>query len=393
MTEPRKTIIESTFELLAGYTVNRFYNDIYANASESFNRNSGVSITTTYLRLISTYSRAIDDPQFIPAEIKLLHEFYQIKTAFTSISLRDMEDKICCCFVPPDHFGAMTSHDKDRVTVDILAHMIKLTAHVVIDGGMMSAIIDDRTNSQFHVRKLMDMNIAWLSEKRENLYKKFASRVLAAGSYRHIPHGESPDIVEKMRAMLSEKIHENAQLATFKEKIERVIPAMKQKIAELTKAAESAKQDLARGRLEFERAKSDYEARLGAVDESSLRSARAENLILRDENGRLKADLMAAKMQPDNSNSLLEISQLRSENSQVKSENARLQAEHNNLQAAMRRNQSELESIREELDNIKKESAPDGLLDESESSDSASDSDDDVGLRARKKLEERMLKQ
>lgn len=377
MSEPRKTIVESTFELLAGYIVNRFYNDIYVHATENFNRNSGVSITTCYVRLISTYARAIDDAQFIPQEIKLLHEFYQEKTAFSTISLREMEDKICCCFVPPDHFSAMTAHDKDRVTVDILAHMIKLTAHIIINGGMMSAVIDDRANSQMHVRKIMDMNVNWLSEKRENLYKKFASHVIAAGTFRHTPPNESPDIVEKMRVMLAEKMRENAELASFKEKIERVVPAMQQKITELTKAAETARQDLTRGRLEFDRARADYETRLGAIDESALKNAKAAALILQDDVGRLKSENATLREELENTRRTAqgESNRLRAELAQARSESAQVRSELSQMQMG-----------------AQTQDTNPGLLDsDSESgSESESDSDEDVGLRAYKKLNQKI---
>ncbi len=389
MSEPRKTIVESTFELLAGYIVNRFYNDIYVHATENFNRNSGVSITTCYVRLISTYARAIDDAQFIPQEIKLLHEFYQEKTAFSTISLREMEDKICCCFVPPDHFSAMTAHDKDRVTVDILAHMIKLTAHIIINGGMMSAVIDDRANSQMHVRKIMDMNVNWLSEKRENLYKKFASHVIAAGTFRHTPPNESPDIVEKMRVMLAEKMRENAELASFKEKIERVVPAMQQKITELTKAAETARQDLTRGRLEFDRARADYETRLGAIDESALKNAKAAVIVLQDDVGRLKSENATLREELENtrrtaqgeSNRLrAELAQARSESTQVRSELARLQAESTQVRSELSQMQMSVQT----------QDTDPGLLDSDSESGSESDSDEDVGLRAYKKLNQKI---
>jgi len=388
MTEPRKTIVESTFELLAGYIVNRFYNDIYIHATENFTRNSSVSITTCYLRLISTYSRAIDDAQFIPSEIKLLHEFYQEKTAFSTISLREMEDKICCCFVPPDHFSAMTAHDKDRVTVDILAHVIKLTANVIVAGGLINAVIDDRGNSSHHVRKLMDMNVAWLSEKRENLYKKFATHVIAAGSFRHMPQSESPDIVEKMRVMLADKIRENAELTAFKEKIERVIPAMQGKITELTKAAESARADLARGRGEFERARIDYEARLSAVDESALKNAKAAALVLQDETGRLKSENATLREELEATKRTVQSSSV--ENTRVMGEYNRVTGEYNRARSEITKLQGELMRARDDLANTRRDldAATPGLLDSGSESDS--DSDDDAGLRARKRLEQKM---
>jgi len=370
MSEPRKTVIESTFELLAGFVVNRFYNDIYASAAEKFNRKNSASITTTYVDLISTYARAIDDPTYIPNEIKMLLDFYQAKTAFTSITLREMEDKICSCFVPPDHFSAMASHDKDRVTIDILAHIIKLTANFIINGGI-GGVIDDRGNSIMHVRKLMDANVVWLSEKRENLYKRFASHVIAAGSYRRAPPNEAPDVMEKMRMMIAEKIRENGDLITHKEKTEQLIPAMQRKIKELMRAAETASQDLARGRLEFERARQDYETRLANATNSPE---------LREENARLRNELAARGEIASRGEA-----SAREECAALRLEAQRLRADYLKLQADYAELKKERETVQEE----KNTSNPRGLLDSDSESGDESDSDD-AGLYAKKRLEEKM---
>lgn len=282
----------STFEIIACYFVDIFYNHLYLNAQDShrIHGSKTSSLTEEYKKAIRAYEYGIrKDNKYYQKTIKGVLDYYRTYTRFSTIGLAEFIDRVLGQFLPEEHFSVLTDQEKEFFLNQIITNLITEFTTAVLDIKMLKSVIDNHW-SDHNTRKWIDKFVDIQILEHEKLFKNFLRQVT-----RKSPNYVESDVAEKLREdrdklweqvqqLLGQKCSLEAELAKAKKIVEKLFSELKSR-KELESGNDDKLQKLAEDNNEL------AEKNRQILDENSQLRAEIDNL--REQLDYLRADAPA----------------------------------------------------------------------------------------------------
>lgn len=159
-----------TFEIVAAYYVDIYYNYLYREAKKLKSAGKVASVTEGYKHALSAFIQSLSNPKLYKKSIIGIHNYF-ISIGFTSLSFGSCVDRIICEFVPDDFIGLFSSTRKRSILKTVISNIIKSFTRKIVNSHMVK-IIDHHKNTD-NVRILQDDLIDCLIVEREAQYQKY----------------------------------------------------------------------------------------------------------------------------------------------------------------------------------------------------------------------------
>ena len=167
-TYSRKTI--ETFEIIAAYYVDIFYNHLYFEAKKMRNDKVVTSITEGYKHALTSFMQGIEDPKMYKKSLLAMHTFF-IENEFSNLTFTQCMERVTMEFIPIDYYESVLNSKRSAILRVILNNVNKNFILKLVN-NYLSMIIDQH-NEDDNTRILQDEFIDLLLIEKESMYKKF----------------------------------------------------------------------------------------------------------------------------------------------------------------------------------------------------------------------------
>lgn len=161
-----------TYEILAAYFVDIFYNHLYNEAKKLKINKSCASITEGYKHSLNAFIKGLNNAKLYKKYIIGIHHYY-IAIGFASISFSKCVDRVTQEFIPIDYFNSLSSTQKMGVLRLILNSSLKQFIIIIVKEHLKKII--DFHNEKDNARLLQDALINCFMLERESMYQRFMS--------------------------------------------------------------------------------------------------------------------------------------------------------------------------------------------------------------------------
>lgn len=216
----------STFDIIGSYFVDIFYNDLYLKARDRVKEGRYSSITEAYKANVVNYMHGIKKKEPYMQVCRLLHEYYQRVTVYSTLTFGDFEVRILSQFIPPEYFNLFTEGDKDSNLCAIITRTVQEFGERVLAPEGLRRIIDDHSN-QKNVELLQDIIVDILKIQREEYYVQFAKKINQRSGK------VSEEIVVTLKAKIVEETRKRCTAEQDRDRALNIIKQLVQKISDL----------------------------------------------------------------------------------------------------------------------------------------------------------------
>lgn len=176
------TTTMSTYQLLAAYIVNIYYNHLYVEGIKMKNDKTSpvTSVTEGYKHSVLAFLSAIDNKsktykaRHYAQLLTGINQYFTAWTSFSTLTLSDCINKIVIEFVPSDYFASLNKDQLRNILRMVLTNVIREFSKSVIV-NFLSGIIDNHKEPA-NVEALKERMVDLLIMEREGFYNKFLSR-------------------------------------------------------------------------------------------------------------------------------------------------------------------------------------------------------------------------
>lgn len=166
----KKTL--DTFEIMAAYFVDIYYNHLYHEAKKLRTNNNVSSITEGYKHALNAFMQGIENPKLYKKTLVGIHGYFEL-SGFSSMTFSECIERMTVEFIPQDYYSSVTKPQKTSLLKHVLSQsnkqfiekLVRKFLHLIIDNHM------DEDNT----RILQDEFIDVLIMERENVYHLFIS--------------------------------------------------------------------------------------------------------------------------------------------------------------------------------------------------------------------------
>lgn len=166
----KKTL--DTFEILAAYFVDIYYNHLFAEGKKLRTNKAVNSITDGYKHALNAYIQGIENPRSYKRTLVGIHSFF-ISSGFTSLSFPDCIEKVTEEFIPKDYYASVSKQQKISILKLIICQSNKVFIERLVKNFLKFVI--DTHGEEDNIRVLQDIFIDILMLERENIYHRFIS--------------------------------------------------------------------------------------------------------------------------------------------------------------------------------------------------------------------------
>jgi hypothetical protein len=166
--------IISTFNVIGCYFVDVYYNHLYLNAKDKVNMGaSKKSLTDEYKNCVVLYTTALcKEDKYYKKTLTGIHEYYQMHTRYSNITLRDFINEFIQQFVPIEYYSIMTETDKNTILTKIITDIVKQFSKEVLKIDSLRRIIDQHSN-EINPDILINKIVEIQTVIRENIFHEF----------------------------------------------------------------------------------------------------------------------------------------------------------------------------------------------------------------------------
>lgn len=146
-----------TFNVVATYIVNTYYNHLYAAAVKMKNQGRAVSITDAYRQVACNYYIMVRGDDYCKSKFHdLLSELrdYFEKSGYSALSIQGCIDIIVLNFVPTDYHKYVTNEQKLKVIKRVLLSILADFGNEAVGPMFLTVIIDKRASGRANAGKL-----------------------------------------------------------------------------------------------------------------------------------------------------------------------------------------------------------------------------------------------
>jgi len=268
-----KTI--ETYEFLAAYFVDIFYNHLYNEAKKLKINNSCASVTEGYKHTLNAFIKGLNNAKLYKKYIIGIHHYY-IAIGFASISFTKCVDRVTQEFIPEDYFNSLTSTQKMGVLRLILNSSIKQFITILVKEHLKKII--DFHDEKDNARILQDSMIDCFILERESMYQRF---VLSYNNDNNINTKLINNMQNDIKKLVKEKLilkkkydHLAKMYMNIKKKEEKVIETNNELLSKINENKERERE------REIEIENQTYENKLIEAREREIENQTYENKLI-----------------------------------------------------------------------------------------------------------------
>ncbi len=242
-TYPRKTL--ETFEMVAAYYVDLFYNHLYFEARKLRNDKVVSSITEGYKHALTSFLQGIENPKLYKKSLMAMHTFF-IENGFASLTFTQCTERVTKEFIPEDYYDSVLNTKKNSILRNVLNGVNKNFILKLVN-DYLGMIIDQHAEVD-NTRLLQDEFIDLLLIEKESMYKRFViGKVGAIGGNFSKKHEIFESMQREIKMLCTEK-YESRKLVNKLKKIiiakEEYIQQNLEKIEQLTNIINEMKSEI-----------------------------------------------------------------------------------------------------------------------------------------------------
>lgn len=167
----------NTFEVLGGYVVNMFYNELYSTADRIHMSGKASSVTESFKSVAQVYILQFNKPELLKQTILNVHKYFSAYNLLPSFGYRPWVNMLVKEFVPEDYFTSLSDHNKDSILCICLEKCIKKFAAFALSSDGLSMIIDNHAQTDHNVPIMQDKMLSIIIDQREYMYAQFVSQM------------------------------------------------------------------------------------------------------------------------------------------------------------------------------------------------------------------------
>jgi hypothetical protein len=160
----------STFEVIASFIVDLYYNHFYQEAKRIRIEGRVDSITDGYKHAIKAYLKSFESSESYRKTIVGIHKYYYTTTRFSSISFSECVNEIVKHFIPEDFFDSTTHQQRDGILRTVLINSVKQFSSDVLCSNLLDNLIDNHDEPGI-VRRMQDKMVQALMFEREKMFQ------------------------------------------------------------------------------------------------------------------------------------------------------------------------------------------------------------------------------
>ena len=208
----KKTL--DTYEIIAAYFVDIYYNHLYLEAKKMRTDGSVTSITEGYKHTLNAYLQGIENNKVYKKTLMGIQSLF-IECGFSTMTFSQCIDRMAYEFVPIDYYSNITNTQKTYVLNMVILQSNKKFIEKTVR-KFLSMIIDKHGETD-NIRILQDEFIDILIIEREGMYYKFISKNNA--------EGRSTDnmLVEAMQNEIKKLLSEKYTLSSTNINLKKII--------------------------------------------------------------------------------------------------------------------------------------------------------------------------
>lgn len=161
----------STFEIVASFIVDLYYNHFYQEAKKIRIEGRVESVTDGYKHAVKAYLSSFQNPDSYRKTIVGIHKYYYTTTRFSTISFSECVDEIVSHFIPDDFFESTTNQQRDGILRMVLMTSVKRFSSDVLCSNILDSIIDNHSDTAT-VRDMQNKMVESLMFEREKMFQK-----------------------------------------------------------------------------------------------------------------------------------------------------------------------------------------------------------------------------
>lgn len=198
----KKTL--DTFEILAAYFIDIYYNHLYIEAKKLRTNKSVNSITEGYKHALNAYMQGIENPKLYKKTLSGIHSYFET-AGFGTITFSECIERITVEFIPRDYYSAVTKTQKTSLLKHVLCQSNKVFIEKMVK-KFLALIIDNRKDLD-NARILQDEFIDVLILERESVYHLFIGAQTKSAK-----KDASPVIIDSLRKEIKKLYTEKFEL-------------------------------------------------------------------------------------------------------------------------------------------------------------------------------------
>jgi hypothetical protein len=216
----RKTL--ETFEMVAAYYVDLFYNHLYFEAKKLRNDKVVSSVTEGYKHALSSFLQGIEDPKLYKKSLLAMHTFF-VENGFASLTFTQCTERVTIEFIPEDYYDSVLNSKKNSILRIVLNGVNKNFILKLVNNYL--GMIIDHHNEPDNTRILQDEFIDLLLIEKESMYKRFVVGKTASGGF-----SKKNEIMESMQKEIKRLFAEKYESRKLASKLKKIIIAKEEQI-------------------------------------------------------------------------------------------------------------------------------------------------------------------
>lgn len=233
-----------TYEMVAAYYVDMFYNHLYFEARKLRNDKTVKTITEGYKHTLTAFLQAVEDPALYKKSLLGMHTFFT-DNGFTSITFSNCINRIIHEFIPEDYAESIKDTHKNSILRTVLSNVNKSFIHKIVR-SYLGMIIDNHEEKE-NTRILQDEFVDLLLLERESMYNRFITGRTGGNKKSGVNIALVESMQEEIKTLCSEKYELKKTIANCKKIIvlkDKMVSDNLEKITQLTNLVNELKNEL-----------------------------------------------------------------------------------------------------------------------------------------------------
>lgn len=218
-----------TFEILAAYFVDIYYNHLYIEAKTLRTNKVEESITDGYKHALNAFIQGIENPKLYKKTLTGIHNYFTA-SGFQIMNFYECIDRLTKEFIPQDYYETVSKQQKIAILKLIICQSNKVFLEKVVR-KFIKIIIDNHKDAD-NIRVLQDEMIDIFILERESMYHKFVEKNSNKSNI-------NTKIIESMQHEIKTLLTEKFELKKLVTNLKKIILKNNQEIREEKKYIEA----------------------------------------------------------------------------------------------------------------------------------------------------------
>jgi hypothetical protein len=216
----------STFEIIAAFVVDIYYNNFYQTAKKLRIEGRVESVTEGYKHCVKSYISSLGKPKSYKKTVVGIHAHYYNFTRFSTITFSECIDTITKHFIPEDFFESSSNQQRDETLRTVLTNSIKEFSKAVLCSNMLNTVIEKHSDTAV-IRAMQDKMVEALMFEREKMFQKIFN------ASNKTQGGDGFKVVVKMKKEMVKLVKKNIMMVAKYKKLREHALGLSEEIEQL----------------------------------------------------------------------------------------------------------------------------------------------------------------